>query len=832
MPQTSNKYIIYRISLMMILFFSAVISVSGMDSVEGGARMENAAQMRTSYRLLKLGESIEFTLSAPDGAAASKSLYIYPRYLEAAKPGKSFTPRGDLKWVEKMPKETLPVAMKDGHAKVKYQPKVTGSFLAKWTAGGETFYRYFSVIDNDYMVFSFSPFCPLEPNPTLHATGIPLDYRIPAEKFKPGDPLFDRFLGYNREFGDNVMPMLPDTPTMGAKERLELYGGMISQVRAVMPDANDTRSAWLETNHKLDPGYIETLSALGINDHCGLWCANATPWLGMPEFPYFSSPIDARKMNQTKTGSVVSHQWDFCGGWHFMGPVSWHYKVSEGDWSLAEKTMLLGADEFANLAKMSGHPAFVNPLYEALDVGIGYPNPDFEVGNGEPRNFKGMVEDPFVCARALSAEEIQTTMKNGISSITDPLAAWQFDDKGARDLTSTGNNGSLMNGAQTAKGRSGNAVLLDGVDDYVMMDTEVVVTSADFSMGCWVKPDAKQRQWANIMSSHNAGGGPPFRGISFEQESDIHNRFRLITGNGSGWYTSDSVQLQPDVWQHLVVTRKGRTITIYVDGVPEVVNQLDADTPFPPATDRFRIGDWVRGSADVGRLKGFNTFIDKYQRFIAFELPKKYKLVFARSVDVADYYRRHFLTTPRTLFVSKTKDVMYDIWWTYQWDEGRYWLVTRERLPWLTRVSKVPRIGFKDPLSYEFILVEDSRWSIRFERESPNPIWRFDYREQVKGAEGSSVDRTETPDVHIPRARWVRSGDKLALNLKMNTDVSFKDYAIAVWGLPKEFDPSKPVTSNAKECIVVKNTDGEYHLVLFFDLKPDLRITVKAGMKE
>ena len=33
---------------------------------------------------------------------------------------------------------------------------------------------------------------------------------------------------------------------------------------------------------------------------------------------------------------------------------------------------------------------------------------------------------------------------------------------------------------------------------------------------------------------------------------------------------------------------------------------------------------------------------------MAFEAPKQHKVAYALSVDIADYYRRHFETTPRT----------------------------------------------------------------------------------------------------------------------------------------------------------------------------------------
>ena len=67
--------------------------------------------------------------------------------------------------------------------------------------------------------------------------------------------------------------------------------------------------------------------------------------------------------------------------------------------------------------------------------------------------------------------------------------------------------------------------------------------------------------------------------------------------------------------------------------------------------------------------------------------------------------------------------------------------------------------------------------------------------------------------------------------------MAFNDYAITLWGLPDEFarnpDPAR-IKTNAKEFALAKKTNGEYHLVLIFDLKPDLLLKVellKAGQQ-
>ena len=568
-------------------------------------------QWTTGPRLLKLGESVRFEFTLPRGLEAS-ALAIYPRYLERADPGEAFVAGGGLAWLDALEPETVELAFTGGRAAVTYRPRVAGNYIARWRVGDELFYRYFSVIEDDWIVVRFSPFFELEPNPSLHALGIPLDYRLAIEQYDPNDPLFCRLLDHHRHYGDAVTPEFPDTPEMSQDERVRFYGEGLAKVRSLLSDPSDARSARTHMRHDLEPGYAETYMRVGLNAHYGLQEANCRPWLGMPEFPYFASPVDMRKVNQAPGGSVVAHQWDFCGGLHFLGPVRYHYGVSENHWERATQCIDQGMREAKNLAELSGHPAFLVPLY-------------------------------------------------------------------------------------------------DGVTKHYMV--------------------------SNGLFNEGYGAEPMFK------------------------------------------------------------------------------------------------FVDRYQRHFGFELTKEYKLAFARSIDIADYYRRHFEVTPRTVFVSKTDHVMYDMWWFCTWGDDHY-LIPRERIPWLTRISSVTKQkeldadrGHKDPLSCEYILVEDQRRSIRFERESPNPIWWFDYTQQERGNRGSAISYLATPDVDILRS--FSTDGALTIKLKMLTSAHFKDYAIALWGVPAMFSPDRSrIETNAKDFLLARNTDNEFHLVLFFDLEPDLELYV------
>ena len=205
-------------------------------------------QWTTSFRLLASGEKITFDFYLPDGAAA-RDLTIFPRYLERANPGAAFVAGGSLDWLDRLECEYLTLNFTGGRATLSYQPPEPGNYIARWQAGGEHFYRYFSVIESDWIVLRFSAYRGCRVEPTLHAMGIPLDYRLPVERFSAEDADFSRLLEEHRHYGDTIAPVLPDTPATGseaklsAEDRVGLYGQMLAKARALLPDENDARGA-------------------------------------------------------------------------------------------------------------------------------------------------------------------------------------------------------------------------------------------------------------------------------------------------------------------------------------------------------------------------------------------------------------------------------------------------------------------------------------------------------------------------------------------------------------------------------------------------------------
>ena len=575
----------------------------------------------TTARLLKLGESITFSFRAP---LRESVLEVFPLYLERADPGDTFRPGGDLGWLDALERESLPLRFQGDVAAIEYQPAQAGSYLARWKVAGDVLYRYFAAIEDDWVVVRFSPFHDLFPAPDLHACGIPVDYRLPVESeliqrpgapgpddcFREGSATFQALLSFRQRFGDGLVPQLPDTPGLDSDARTQLYARLMAVARDLVP--GDVRSARIDAYHDEVPAYIASLQAVGVNDFCGLWEANCPPWLGMPEFPYFAAAGDYRRSSQGDS-HVVAHQWDFCGGYHFLGPIGYQYGAAGGDWEQASRCMDHGLREAENMAALSGHPACLHVLYDG-----------------------------------------------------------------------------------------------------------------------------------------------------------------------------------------------------------QVAHRTSPDEFFP---DGFG-GDEMRG------------FVEAYQRHLAFTCPKNHRVVFARSIDIADYYIRHCDRTPRTVFVSSTDHIAYDKWWLGGW-AGTRQLTPRARLPWQTRTGPIlesrasTAAPGKDPMSLEYLLLEDHRRSLRFERACPNPIWWFDYAHDDRWEDGTGT-WFEAPEVRIVRKNEATEAGTYGIDLEFRTDSPLKDYAIVLWGIPLPFvKDAQRIRTNADEAIPARNVDGEFHLILCFDLVPGLEINVR-----
>jgi hypothetical protein len=174
----------------------------------------------------------------------------------------------------------------------------------------------------------------------------------------------------------------------------------------------------------------------------------------------------------------------------------------------------------------------------------------------------------------------------------------------AADASGNGHGGVLAGGGAFVAGRSGNALQLDGVNDYVSLPQDVVTDLADFTIAAWVYWDAT-RTWARIF---DFGSGTKHYMMLTPRASGV--RFAITTNYGIGEQTINGPSALPTgQWVHVAVTLAGSTGSLYVNG--SLVGSNTGMTHAP-----FRLGatgqNWI-GRSQYGADPYFNGKIDDFR---------------------------------------------------------------------------------------------------------------------------------------------------------------------------------------------------------------------------
>ena len=118
------------------------------------------------------------------------------------------------------------------------------------------------------------------------------------------------------------------------------------------------------------------------------------------------------------------------------------------------------------------------------------------------------------------------------------------------------------------RGRFGNALHFDGVDDIATHVLPSPVTLATYTLSLWVKPDGVNQ--ANYVSFFNSGS----TGQDFQIGFDGGGRYKIFGDGGSGVFGPATVD-----WSHLAVVYDGSSRKLYMNGI-YVVSVANADNVF------------------------------------------------------------------------------------------------------------------------------------------------------------------------------------------------------------------------------------------------------------
>jgi fibronectin type 3 domain-containing protein len=148
-----------------------------------------------------------------------------------------------------------------------------------------------------------------------------------------------------------------------------------------------------------------------------------------------------------------------------------------------------------------------------------------------------------------------------------PIVQLKFDEASgttAADATGSGWNGMLVNGPQWAAGSSGNAVDVDGTNDYVALPAGVVSSADTATITAWVYLDAVSN-WMRIFDF--GSGTSTYMFITPKNGANGKIRFAIKYNGSSEQIIDGTSALAAGGWHHVAVTLNGATGTLYVDGV-------------------------------------------------------------------------------------------------------------------------------------------------------------------------------------------------------------------------------------------------------------------------
>ena len=185
---------------------------------------------------------------------------------------------------------------------------------------------------------------------------------------------------------------------------------------------------------------------------------------------------------------------------------------------------------------------------------------------------------------------------------TGLIGYWKFDGD-ALDASGLGNDGNAVGDPIYEAGFDGQALTLDGADDYVEINSVAGhLTDDDVTLAGWVKTaDDGSNYWFSCNSS--TGDNVVLLGL-------LDGRLAIYDLNATEAYSSSVVS--DFEWHHLAYTRQGTEGTLYVDGNRE--NTHVADFAFTDPQNRWSLGQEWDGDNASNFLAGTLDEVRMYDR--------------------------------------------------------------------------------------------------------------------------------------------------------------------------------------------------------------------------
>ncbi len=193
-----------------------------------------------------------------------------------------------------------------------------------------------------------------------------------------------------------------------------------------------------------------------------------------------------------------------------------------------------------------------------------------------------------------------------VDVIEDLMGSWNFDEGSgtiAHDNSGNNNDGTLVNGPVWTTGKFGNAVELDGSNDYILIpDSPIYDNNGKITLEAWVKPTSSDLD------------NNPHRFISTQDTVawDLRvyqNKFQVGFRDSASHLKEvfGTTTVSADTWYHVVGILDGTIVKIYVNGIMENSDTFSPTGNFNP-TDDITLGcldksqEWFSGVIDEVRI--------------------------------------------------------------------------------------------------------------------------------------------------------------------------------------------------------------------------------------
>ncbi len=194
-------------------------------------------------------------------------------------------------------------------------------------------------------------------------------------------------------------------------------------------------------------------------------------------------------------------------------------------------------------------------------------------------HYQGLIDEVAVHNRALSVDEIERVY--GASAV----ARWSAE--GNATDTRGGNDGTRVNSVTFAPGVVGQAFSFDGEGGYVELAPHIAdFGAADFSIGLWLWCARTQSPLTPILLKRQ--NDERLMDLHLDEQGRVQVELRSPANSAR---CTSSQALSAQSWHHLVLTRKGKELRLYLDG------QLDTLSTTERAVELMAPGPMLLGAA-------------------------------------------------------------------------------------------------------------------------------------------------------------------------------------------------------------------------------------------